>query len=75
MADLQVKEAVKAYEAAERNGDPLDLCVRAKGVAVAYEDAREAANAAVWRAREREACRLAMATMGVTPPEPASGGR
>ena len=75
VSDLQVKEATRAYERAQRGGDPLDLCVKAKGVAVAYEDARETANAAAWRAREKEACRLAMQAMGVTPPAPPASGR
>jgi hypothetical protein len=75
VADLQVQDATKAYEAAQRSGDPLDLCVKAKLVAVAYEDARETANATAWRAREREACRLALDAMGVRPPEAPAGGR
>ena len=67
-ADLAVRDALAKYEAASRTGDPLDMCVRAKQVAVAYEDARSPASAQAWRAREKEACQLAMDALGLRRP-------
>ena len=61
---LRIKDAVSAYEAA-RNGAPLDRCVKAKVVAIAYEDAKDPGNASAWRAREREDCQAAIAAAGV----------
>lgn len=66
--DLVVRDALANYEKASRAGDPLDMCVKARLVAVAYEDAEAPASAQAWRAREREACRLAMDALGVDPP-------
>lgn len=65
---LRVSEALSGYEAASRKGDALDMCVKAKLVAIAYADARDAANSEAWRARERETCNAVMAAYGVTPP-------
>jgi uncharacterized protein YgiB involved in biofilm formation len=67
-ANLKVQGALADFEAASRAGDPLDMCVKAKIVAVAYEDARQAASAQAWRAREKEACQLAMDALGVRRP-------
>ena len=61
---LRVKDAVTAYEAA-RTTTPLDRCVKAKLVAIAYADAKDSANASAWRAREREDCQAAIAALGV----------
>src|SRR4051794_7447430 len=61
--NLKVKDAVAAYEAA-RGGTPLDRCVKAKLVAIAYEDAKDATNGSAWRAREREDCQAAIAAAG-----------
>ncbi len=65
--NLKIKDAVTAYEAA-RGGAALDRCVKAKLVAIAYEDAKDTTNASAWRAREREDCQAAIAAAGVTPP-------
>lgn len=65
---LRLREAVTAYEQARTGGQPLDLCVKAKLVAIAYEDAREPANASAWRAREKEDCQAAVAAMGLELP-------
>lgn len=67
---LRIEEATRQFETAQQGGDPLDICVKAKLVAVAYDEADEALNAQAWRSREREACRLAAASLGVRP-----GGR
>ncbi|WP_293907882.1 hypothetical protein [Phenylobacterium sp.] len=60
--NLKIQEALADYQNA---GAPLDHCVKAKLVAIAYEDAHESANATAWRAREREDCQAAIAAMGV----------
>ena len=65
---LKVRDAVNAYEQARAGGAPLDRCVKAKLVAIAYDDARDPASASAWRAREREDCEAAMAAMGVDLP-------
>ena len=70
---LRVKDAVTAYEAA-RSGAPLDRCVKAKLVAIAYEDAKDPGNASAWRAREREDCEAAVMALGVeVAHDPATG--
>ena len=70
--NLRIQNAVTAYEAA-RGGPALDRCVKAKLVAIAYEDAKDPTNASAWRAREREDCQAALAAAGVeTPAQPAT---
>jgi len=64
---LRIKDAVSDYERA-RGGAALDRCVKAKLVAIAYEDAKDAGNASAWRAREREDCQAAIAATGVEIP-------
>lgn len=66
--NFRVQDAIGNYEAASRSGDPLDMCVKAKLVAAAYDEAREAVSAEAWRAREREACQLAVKAMGIAVP-------
>ena len=68
---LKVRDAMNNYEKASA-GAPLDRCVKAKLVALAYEDARDLASASAWHARETADCQAAMAAMGVTPPPPAA---
>lgn len=63
--DLVVRDALARYEQASGAGDPLDMCVKARLVAVAYDDAGSPASAQAWRAREKEACQLAMDALGV----------
>ena len=65
---LRIQDAVSGYETARSKGDVLDLCVKAKLVSVAYADARDAAHAEAWKAREREDCAAVMAAYGITPP-------
>jgi len=65
---LRVRDAVNAYEQARAGGAPLDRCVKAKLVAIAYDDARDPASASAWRARETEDCQAAIAAMGIEPP-------
>ncbi|MDP3853791.1 hypothetical protein [Phenylobacterium sp.] len=59
----RIQEAVSAYETARRGGDILDMCVKAKLTAIAYEDAKQSANHLAWKARESEDCRAAYAAM------------
>lgn len=64
---LKVRDAMNNYEKASA-GAPLDRCVKAKLVALAYEDAKDLASASAWHARGKADCQAAMAAMGVTPP-------
>jgi hypothetical protein len=66
---LRVRDAMNAYEKASV-GQPLDRCVKAKLVALAYEDAKDPVSASAWHAREKADCQAAMAAMGVSPPAP-----
>ncbi|MGH6965971.1 MAG: hypothetical protein ACREE0_15925 [Phenylobacterium sp.] len=68
IGDLQVREATQGYEAARNRGDPLDMCVKAKLVAIAYADTRDLANSSAWKARETQDCRAAMDALHVAPP-------
>ena len=68
IGDLQVREATQGYEAARNRGDPLDMCVKAKLVAIAYADARDLANSSAWKAREAQDCRAAMDALHVAAP-------
>jgi hypothetical protein len=65
---LQVREATQAYEAARNRGDPLDMCVKAKLVAIAYADVQDPTNASAWKARESQDCKAAMDALHVSPP-------
>jgi hypothetical protein len=62
---LKIKDATSDYEKATK---PLDRCVKAKLVAAAYTDAKDAAETLAWEAREQEDCRLAAAAAGVRLP-------
>ena len=62
---LKIKDATSDYEKATV---PLDRCVKAKLVAAAYSDAKDAAETQAWEAREQEDCRLAAASAGVRLP-------
>jgi hypothetical protein len=68
LGTMRVQEALSGYEAASRKGDMLDMCVKAKLVAIAYADGKDLANSEAWKARERETCAAVMAAYGVTPP-------
>ena len=72
VSDLQVREATRGYEAARNRGDPLDMCVKAKLVAIAYGDAKDATNASAWKAKEAQDCKAAMDALHMVGP---SGGR
>nr|MEA2798177.1 hypothetical protein [Phenylobacterium sp.] len=72
--NLRIKESISAYEQAVRTGAPLDRCVKAKMVAIAYSDAKDAADAQAWAAREREDCQAAAAALHVTPPPTGTTG-
>ncbi|MGZ3377812.1 MAG: hypothetical protein ACXU8S_14560 [Phenylobacterium sp.] len=62
---LKIKEATSDYEKARA---PLDRCVKAKLVASAYSDAKDAGETQAWEAREHEDCRAAAASAGVKLP-------
>ena len=62
---LKVRDAMNGYAQASA---PMDRCVRAKLVAIAYEDARDPASASAWRAREKADCEAAIVAMGVELP-------
>ncbi len=64
---LKVRDAMNDYERAAA-GAPLDRCVKAKLVALAYEDAGDPTSAAAWHAREKVDCKAAMMAMGVKRP-------
>ena len=66
---LRIQDAVSDYETARRKADVMDMCVKAKLVAIAYADARDGGNAEAWKAREREDCAAVMAAYGVVRPE------
>jgi len=72
VSDLQVREATRGYEAARNRGDPLDMCVKAKLVAIAYADAGDQGAASAWTAREAEDCRAAMDALHVVRPSGAA---
>ena len=68
---LKVRDAMNNYEKASA-GAPLDRCVKAKLVALAYEDAKDLASASAWHARETADCQAAAIAAGVTPPTQAA---
>jgi len=59
---LQVREAMNDYQKA---GSPLDKCVKAKLVALAYEASKDPVSASAWHAREKADCEAAMVVLGV----------
>lgn len=65
---LKVRDAMNSYEQARAGGSAVDRCVKAKLVAIAYEDGDDPVSASAWRAREKADCDAAMAAMGVRPP-------
>lgn len=61
-ADIDRKvtsDAVRQFEIAKRNGNPIDVCVQAMGVSAAYLQANDESNYASWKDVERQACRAA----------------
>ena len=64
---FKVRDAMNAYEKASA-GAPLDRCVKAKLVALAYEDSSDPTSAAAWHAREKVDCEAAMMALVVRPP-------
>jgi hypothetical protein len=67
VADLRIRDAVADYELAARSGSALNRCIKAKLVAAAYSDARDAAETQAWTAREDEDCHAAAASLGAAP--------
>jgi hypothetical protein len=68
---LNVRDAMNDYERAAAGG-PLDRCVKAKLVALAYEDSNDPVSASAWHAREKADCEAAMMAMGVERPAQAA---
>ena len=73
VADAQAKliDSVRIHDATsgyEKASAPVDRCVKAKSVVIAYSDAGDAAETAAWSAREREDCRAAVAALHVAAP-------
>ena len=64
----RVEQAVSAYEGARLRGEPLDLCVKARQVALAYEAAGKSAEQDAWHAREAADCQAAQARFAGTAP-------
>jgi hypothetical protein len=62
---VRIHDAIGAYEKARA---PVDRCVKAKTVVIAYADAHDAPETDAWSAREREDCRAAVATLQVANP-------
>jgi hypothetical protein len=62
---VRVHDAIGAYEKASA---PVDRCVKAKSVVIAYADAHDLAETGAWSAREREDCRAAAAALHVALP-------
>ena len=61
LKDTRISDAVAAYQVARTRGDPLDLCVKARLAAIAYEDAERPAERDAWRAKEAGDCTAAQA--------------
>ncbi|HXA38199.1 MAG TPA: hypothetical protein VNW53_04305 [Phenylobacterium sp.] len=57
---LRIRDAVAGYQKA---ANPLDRCVKAKAVAIAYSDARDGPETQAWSAREHEDCQAALTAM------------
>ena len=62
---LRIKDAIASYQKA---AGPLERCVKAKAVVIAYSDARDGPETQAWSAREHEDCQAALAAMHVTLP-------
>jgi hypothetical protein len=52
-------DAVKQYEIAKRQGDPIQICVQAGFVSAAYLQAKDEANYQRWKKIESEDCQRA----------------
>ena len=64
-----ILDSLKQDQTDPAKADVMDMCVKAKLVAIAYADARDGGNAEAWKAREREDCAAVMAAYGVVRPE------
>lgn len=53
------EDAVKQYNIAKREGDPIQICVSAGLVTAAYLQAKDEKNYAEWKAVERSVCSAA----------------
>jgi len=62
---VRVHEAIAGYEKATQ---PVDRCVKAKTVVIAYTDAHDAAETGAWSAREHEDCQAAVIALHVAAP-------
>lgn len=57
--DQVAQDAVNQYRMAERNGNPIDVCVHAGFVAAAYSQANDESNYRKWKRIEESDCREA----------------
>jgi hypothetical protein len=55
----QARTFVAEYQQARLRGDLLGMCVKGNLTAAAYADAKDPDDAAAWRARSAEDCRVA----------------
>ncbi|THD51696.1 hypothetical protein [Phenylobacterium sp.] len=62
---VRIHDAVAGYEKASQ---PVDRCVKAKSVVIAYTDARDTAETAAWSAREHEDCQAALIALRARAP-------
>ena len=53
------EDAVEQYEIAERQGDPMQICVQAGFVSAAYLQAKDESNYNYWKSIERMRCTAA----------------
>jgi hypothetical protein len=56
---LHAQDLIVLYEQARKSSDKLDMCVKAKLVAIAYNEAGASGEAHAWKAREVSDCQLA----------------
>lgn len=56
---LHAQDLIAQYEQARKTSDQLDMCVKSKLVAIAYDEAGASGEAHAWRARESSDCQLA----------------
>ncbi len=68
LVENRIDEAVSAYESARLKGDPLDLCVKARLAAIAYDDAGRPGERDAWKAREAADCQAAQARLAGAAP-------
>lgn len=51
-----IREALKDYDFAQKNGDKMDICLAAREVESAYRMARQAEDFKEWKLHAKDAC-------------------